>query len=185
MKKKQQLPAVATPHLTIEDRTLFFTRVDDEWWIAIKPICEALEVKYEHQFEKLKGDPIIGQLFRIHGMVAADGRTRKMVCLPERFIYGWLFQLRSKNAKLIEFQRTCYVALFDHFHGPAKGMQDYARQLAGLQAEERKLLKEAGQLPVLKALEDNRKKQNKLRKSYAGTVSAAVSEQLKMMFLEE
>jgi len=90
---------------------------DGTWWVALKPICEALGVKYESQFERMQNHKILGQLFRKRGMVAADNRMREMVCLPEKFIYGWLFSINSDNAQLIEFQRECYEVLYDHFHG--------------------------------------------------------------------
>lgn len=40
-----------------------------------------------------------------------------MTCLPEKYIYGWLFSLRSDSPELIEYKRTCYELLYNHFHG--------------------------------------------------------------------
>lgn len=103
--------------LEFNGKRIAVLNADGTWWVAIKPICEALGIKYEAQFERLQGHKILGQLFRKQGMVAADNRLREMVCLPEKFIYGWLFSINSDNAQLLEYQRECYEVLFNHFHG--------------------------------------------------------------------
>lgn len=103
--------------LEFNGRRIAVLLADGTWWVAVKPICEALGIKYEAQFERLQSHKILGQLFRKQGMVAADNRLREMVCLPEKFIYGWLFSINSDNAQLLEFQRECYEVLYNHFHG--------------------------------------------------------------------
>lgn len=114
---KNNLPAVQSRSITIENRTIFFSQKDGEWWIALKPICEALGLDWTRYFKNAKADPILGELLAEQPMVAGDRKPRMMTCLPERFIYGWLFQIDSKNPKLLAFKRQCYDALFDHFHG--------------------------------------------------------------------
>lgn len=109
-----------TPSIVINERTLYFSRKDGEWFIALKPICEALGLDWSWYKKAVKDDPILGQLGWETTLVAADGKRRKMICLPERYIYGWLFQLQSKNENLLAFKRTCYDALFDHFHGSGR-----------------------------------------------------------------
>lgn len=107
--------------LEFNGRRLSLLSVDGTWFIAIKPICEVLGIKYEHQFERLQSHKILGQLFRKHGMVAADKRMREMVCLPEKVIYGWLFSINSDSPELINYQWKCYEVLYDHFHGALTG----------------------------------------------------------------
>lgn len=175
---------VKAPHITIDEHKLFFIRVDGECWIALKPICDALGVNWNRQFQNLQDDPILGSAFANQQMQVSGNQGRKMVCLPERFIYGWLLQIRSKNAQLIAFQRKCYLVLFDHFHGGARNIREYARQLAELEVNERRLLQKAKQDPLLAQLEDTRKQQRRLRRSFSGTMNAAVREQMDMMFLD-
>ena len=143
-----------TPNLVIDDRTLYFTRKDGDWFIALKPICEALGLKWAWYFEALKADPILSQLFRETGIVAADGRLRNMICLPERFIYGWLFQLQSKNEKLLAFKRTCYDALFDHFHGTGKVRVEELRARAVAQQEIGRLQVELREDPRIRRIQE-------------------------------
>lgn len=92
-----------------------------EWWVAIKPICEALNLNYKHQHEMILKDEILGQLSRQHGMVGADKKLRNMTCLPEEFIYGWLFSIRSDAPGLKEYKFKCYRVLFAHFRGAVTG----------------------------------------------------------------
>ena len=101
---------------------------DGTWWVAIRPICEALGIKYEAQFERLQNHRILGQLFRKQGMVAADNRFREMVCLPEKYVYGWLFSINSEKPELIEYQQTCYDILYNHFHGTMTGRMNALSQ---------------------------------------------------------
>ncbi|MEZ4925585.1 MAG: phage antirepressor N-terminal domain-containing protein [Saprospiraceae bacterium] len=103
--------------LEFNGKNISLLMADGTWWVAIKPICEALGVKYESQFERISKHRILSQLFLKQGMVAADGKMREMVCLPERYVYGWLFSINSDNEKLLDFQHKCYDILYNHFHG--------------------------------------------------------------------
>jgi prophage antirepressor-like protein len=94
---------------------------EGKWWVAIKPICDALEVEYTRTFKNLKEDEILGQLLAEQPMVASDGRTREMLCLPEKFIYGWLFSIRSESPALKKYKLVCYDILYNHFHGALTG----------------------------------------------------------------
>lgn len=94
--------------LDFNGKTLMFLGKNGEYWVALKPICEALSVNYNRQYQNLKEDPIFSQLFAEQQMVAADGKLRKMICLPEKWIYGWLIQIQSNEPGLIEYKKLCY-----------------------------------------------------------------------------
>lgn len=108
---------------------------DGTWWIALKPICEALNVNYNRQFQNLKSNRILSQLFAEQQMVAADGKFRKMVCLPESAIYGWIFQIESNSPGLVDFQWECYRVLYEHFHGSITGRKELLSEKAKAQVE--------------------------------------------------
>jgi len=99
-------------------------RSDGTWWVAVKPICEALNVNYNRAYQNLNSDPILSQLFAKQQTVGADNKIREMVCLPERYVYGWLFSLRSDSSDLLEYKRKCYDILYDHFHGTMTGRME-------------------------------------------------------------
>ena len=90
---------------------------DGEWWIAIKPICEAIGVNYNRQAQNIREHKKLLQLVAELQLVAADGKLRKMMCLPEKVVYGWLFTINSDNEQLLEYQYECYDVLFRHLHG--------------------------------------------------------------------
>lgn len=141
-----------TPSLTIEDRTLYFTEVEGTWWIAVKPICEALGLDWTRYFKNLKSDPILGQLLADLPMVAGDRRSRKMTCLPERYIYGWIFQLPSNKPGIVAFKTRCYDALYDHFHGTVAARRNALVERARAIAEQRKLREELAKNPTYQRL---------------------------------
>lgn len=119
-------------------KTIFFLSIDGTYWIALKPICEALGVNWNRQFQNLKNDPILGQLFAEQQMVAADGKFRKMICLPEFYVYGWLFQIQSEAPGLLEYKWECYRVLHDYFTGTITRRQSVLKErtLIDIQIEE-------------------------------------------------
>lgn len=54
-------------------------------------------------------------------VVAADGKEREMLCLPLRYVYGWLFTINPKNVApaareaVTRYRRECYDVLYHHF----------------------------------------------------------------------
>jgi hypothetical protein len=94
---------------------------NDEELVAVKPICEALGIDYSGQLQRIKEDPILGSTMELSPMVASDGKTREMQCLPLKFAFGWLFRIDSRNVKeeareaLITYQMKVYDLLYTYF----------------------------------------------------------------------
>lgn len=126
--------------LEFNGKTIFFVAVDGQYWIALKPICEALNVDYIQQFKNVKNDEILGQLLCEHTMVAADGKLRKMVSLPEFYVYGWIFQIQSSSPELLAYKWECYGVLYNYFHGAITGRKSLLLQKAKAQTEINKVL---------------------------------------------
>lgn len=131
--------------LEFNGRKVFFLNADGQWWIALKPICEALGLEWTNQLKALKGDPMLAELWCERTIVAGDRKPRMMVCLPERYVYGWLFRMRSPNPDLIAYQRTCYDLLFQHFHGVITNRTEAIRERVLAMREMEKLRKELAQ----------------------------------------
>ena len=53
-----------------------------------------------------------------------------MICLPEEYIYGWLFSIHSDSEELIAYQRECNHVLFQHFRGTITRRAELYQQLA-------------------------------------------------------
>ena len=110
--------------LQFNGKTIYFQSYDGQFWIAIKPICEALNLEYTRQFKNLKEDKILSQLLAEQPMVGADNRIRKMVSLPEKYIYGWLFSINSSSEDLKNYKKECYDVLYNYFHGTITGRKE-------------------------------------------------------------
>ncbi|MDO9634209.1 MAG: phage antirepressor N-terminal domain-containing protein [Paludibacter sp.] len=99
--------------------------------MTLKSLCEALNVSYKHQFQRVKDDPILGPASRNHGMqVPGDNQVREYICLPEEYVYGYVFSIRSDSPELIEYKRECYHVLYNHFHGTITRRAELYKELA-------------------------------------------------------
>jgi hypothetical protein len=115
--------------LEFNGKTILFISVNGIIYIAVRPICEALEVNYNRQFQNLKEDPILKDEFAIQQILAPDNRLRNFVCLPEQFIYGWIFSMKSSSAELLRYKKKCYQVLFEYFHGTITRRKEVLEQV--------------------------------------------------------
>lgn len=81
-----------------------------------------------------------------------------MVCLPEKYIYGWIFSLRSDSKELTEYKKTCYELLYNHFHGTITNRKELLLQKKDVETQIFKI-KES-----LKEQDENFKKLQNLEK---------------------
>ena len=119
--------------LSFNEKTIYFKEVGNEYWIAIKPICEALDINYNRAYQNILDDENLSQLFAKQQMVDTLGRAKEMICLPEKYIYGWLFSLRSKSEALKQYQMKCYEVLFNYFNGAIIGRKKLLEKQADTQ----------------------------------------------------
>lgn len=125
--------------LNFNGKEISLVLADGQWWVAIKPICEVLGVDYEAQRKGFSNDEILSELPSEQTVVAADGKTRKMLCIPEMFVYGWLFSIRSDAPGLKQYKLECYRILFNHFHGRFSKLVEKFRIEAEMASLEQKL----------------------------------------------
>ena len=119
--------------LSFNEKTIYFKEVGNEYWIALKPICEALNVDYIRAYKNISEDENLSQLLSKQTMLDSLGRSQEMVCLPEKYIYGWLFSLRSKFETLRQYQMKCYDVLFNYFNGALIGRKKLLEKQADTQ----------------------------------------------------
>jgi len=106
--------------LEFNGKNILFLQVDGTYWIALRPICEALNVSARRSIDNVKKDPILGPECTVqYTQVSKNGKKqgRNLTCIPEVFIYGWIFSLRSDSEELTKYKRSCYTLLYNHFHG--------------------------------------------------------------------
>lgn len=139
----------------------------DEQMVPIRPICEALGIDVESQRKKIQDDEDLSSTAVLSTAVGADGKERDMLCLPIRYVFGWLFTINPKNVKpeaqeaVRAYRRRCYDALYSHFFGSQK------RQLEQNQIEI-SLLEELADLnqqqqQIKQTINEKRRKLEKLR----------------------
>lgn len=125
--------------LEFNDKAIYFMAKSGVYWIAIRPICEALSVDFESQRKNIKGDPILARVQSNQTVHDASGRLQKMLCLPEFNVYGWLFKIKSKSKHLEEYQWKCYEILYNYFHGSITSRETLIREKTKEQVEEERL----------------------------------------------
>ena len=92
-----------------------------QYFVAMKPVCEALGLDWSTQRQIMKDDPVLGSMVGNKPTVGKDGKEREMVCLPLNFLNGWLFKIDAsryegeRRGKIMRYQRECYEVLADHF----------------------------------------------------------------------
>lgn len=164
--------------LEFNGKVIYFLAKDGVYWIAIKPICEALGVDFERQRKNIKADKIIGQLPSPQTVVAADGKARVMVCLPEFYVYGWLFSIKSSSKQLEQYKWKCYEILYNHFHGTIGGRKDLIREEVRIQLERDKLINELARTPEYIQLQELNVKSRKIKQELKLLDSSIFTEQL-------
>ncbi|HCX7749399.1 TPA: phage antirepressor Ant [Escherichia coli] len=99
-------------------------------YVAMKPIVENLGMSWSTQQTKLMKQ--ISKFNCVHmNMVAADGKLRKLLCLPLKKLNGWLFSINPEKVradirdKLIQYQEECFTVLHDYW---TKGKEENARK---------------------------------------------------------
>lgn len=106
--------------LQFNGKNIYFLKSDGTYWIALKPILEALNLESERYLKRTKRDAFFSTCvdnMSIQVLKNGISQGRNMVCLPEKYIYGWICTLNADNEELNSFKKTCYELLYNHFHG--------------------------------------------------------------------
>ncbi len=121
--------------IVVNGRELQFLFNDMKWWVALKPICEALDVDYKRAHANLKEDEFLDQLSSLQRMVGADGRQREMLCLPHTEVYGWILTLQSDSPILKEYRWKCYRVLYNYFTGSLDTRSELLHEMRRVDAD--------------------------------------------------
>lgn len=94
---------------------------NNEKYVAMKPICDAIGVTYSRQLKKAKEDEILNSVMAYKATTGADGKEYKMRAIPLKYVFGWLFMINPDKVKpeiketVIKYKLECYNALFNTF----------------------------------------------------------------------
>ncbi|MET0337895.1 MAG: phage antirepressor N-terminal domain-containing protein [Caulobacter sp.] len=96
---------------------------DDGVFVAVKPICDAIGMKWEGQRQRLNRDPVLREGTCIMQVAQSVFGMSEVTCLRMDLVNGWLFGIDSSRIKdeatrekVIMYQRECHSVLFKHFY---------------------------------------------------------------------
>ena len=150
--------------LRFNGHDLYFTLIGSEWWIALKPICEAFKVNWNRQFQNLKDDVILSDVFAKQQMRDSLNKQSGMVSLPEFYIYGWLFQIRSGSKELSEYKWECYRILYNHFKGTITKRKEVLKEFYNINFKIQELDEKLLEYPEYLEIQDLKKQKSKCNK---------------------
>ncbi|WKM72882.1 phage antirepressor N-terminal domain-containing protein [Klebsiella oxytoca] len=114
------LEAVNTSYVPFNGQQIITAMAAGVAYVAMKPIVETLGMSWGTQQQKLMKQ--LEKFNCIHmNMVAADGKLRKLLCLPLKKLNGWLFSINPEKVradirdKLIQYQEECFTVLHDYW----------------------------------------------------------------------
>ncbi|EIY0405391.1 phage antirepressor Ant [Escherichia coli] len=114
------LEAVNTSYVPFNGQQIITAMAAGVAYVAMKPIVENLGMSWGTQQQKLMKQ--LDKFKCIHmNMVAADGKLRKLLCLPLKKLNGWLFSINPEKVradirdKLIHYQEECFSVLHDYW----------------------------------------------------------------------
>jgi hypothetical protein len=98
-----------------------------EIYIPLRPICDYLGLDWSAQYRRINRDPVLMEALQGVAVMATpspDGRgggLQNTLCLPLKFLPGWLFGVSASRVKedlrqkIIRYQRECYDVLWEAF----------------------------------------------------------------------
>jgi hypothetical protein len=126
--------------LEFKGKNIVYLSQNGTYWIAIKPICEVLNIDFVNQYKNLRDDEILSpRLSKQTILIPGETQPRRYVCLPEEYIYGWIFSIRSESKELQEYKMECYHVLYNHFHGTITRRRELIKEKADTTFKRRNL----------------------------------------------
>ncbi|ATX08225.1 phage antirepressor Ant [Escherichia coli] len=124
------LEAVYTSYVPFNGQQILTAVAAGVTYVAMRQIVENIGIDWTGQSVKLRK---MKDKFNCRdiSMVAADGKLRKLLCIPLKKLNGWLFSINPEKVradirdKLIQYQEECFTVLHDYW---TKGKEENARK---------------------------------------------------------
>jgi hypothetical protein len=147
---------------------------NEQNYVAIRSICRALGIDHQKQFERIKNDAMLREVYT-DTVYTLDkkGVSQPMFCLPVKYVFGWIFTIddtkvsdRARPA-FLKYKQECYEALYEHFFlgSASRQRKDLLRRKAEIQAELANLQNKFSEDEDYKKLEALRAEQARIGKS--------------------
>lgn len=115
------LEAVYTTYVPFNGQQIITAVAAGVTYVAMRQIVENIGIDWTGQSVKLRSQKDKFNCRDI-SMVAADGKLRKLLCLPLKKLNGWLFSINPEKVradirdKLIQYQEECFTVLHDYWN---------------------------------------------------------------------
>lgn len=115
------LEAVNTSYVPFNGQQIITAVAAGVTYVAMRQIVENIGIDWTGQSVKLRSQKDKFNCRDI-SMVAADGKLRKLLCLPLKKLNGWLFSINPEKVradirdKLIQYQEECFTVLHDYWN---------------------------------------------------------------------
>lgn len=144
------LEAVNTSYVPFNGQQIITAVAAGVTYVAMRQIVENIGIDWTGQSVKLRK---MKDKFNCRdiSMVAADGKLRKLLCIPLKKLNGWLFSINPEKVradirdKLIQYQEECFTVLHDYW---TKGKAENPRKKTSV--DERTPLRDAVNMLVSK-----------------------------------
>lgn len=116
-------------------------QMDDDLYIAIKPVCDFFGIDYKHQARKLRRDAVLRQLSCLNTTVAGDSKQRSMISVQKNHFLLWLAKITplmvdaNLREKFIQYQLHIHE-YFERIQGDASYYQRKFKNLKDCMDEE-------------------------------------------------
>lgn len=106
--------------ITFHGQQLITAKIDNDVFVAMKPVVSGIGVSWQGQHEKLKSNPARWGVKEI--LIPSDGGEQSMICLPLRKLHGWLMTIHPGKIKdqevrenVIVYQNECDDVLWKYY----------------------------------------------------------------------
>lgn len=125
-----------------QELTTFMSEQNGEQLIALKPLCEALGVRYPQQRQRLQANPQFSVAL-LKGGNSADGKRYNMLCIPAREVGMWICSINANRVRpevrdgVIVFQKYLQEVIFQALTSQLtpEMMRDFTQELKHLKEE--------------------------------------------------
>lgn len=110
--------------LFYEDEVTAVRISSGEVFVPIRPISDNMDLNFGGQRDRINRDPVLSDVVSTVRVTRTEGNrevARELLCLPLKFIPGWLFGINANRVKpeirdrLIRYQKECYDVLSEAF----------------------------------------------------------------------
>lgn len=107
-------------------------------YVPVRPLCDFLGVDWSAQRRRIARDPVLSARAKGVAVTATPGGTQEMLCLPVKFMHGWLFGINASRvraelqAKLIRYQEECFEVLWQAFQAETLSAAPTSRSMASI-----------------------------------------------------